>query len=46
VWARGYSSFLAEVLSFDAVSTAGERRPLIPQILYLEEDDILILIDY
>ena len=48
----GISSFLAEYLSFslqllslNAVSVIRERRPLVQQILFIDEDDLLITFD-
>lgn len=48
----GCSSFLAEYLayalrflSFDAVPVIRERRPLVQQLLFMEENDLLIVFD-
>jgi DNA-binding MurR/RpiR family transcriptional regulator len=48
----GYSSFLAEflafglrLLSYEAIPVIRERRPLIQQVMFLNEDDILIVFD-
>lgn len=48
----GYSSFLAEfltfglrLLSYEATPVIRERRPLIQQVMYLDKDDLLIVFD-